>query len=473
MIAPLVLAALLAQAPADPCAPVKAAATRDPEGARAYLAVADEERAAGREEPAVMAYRAALQREPGLERARAALAQVCAARRAAAAAGRVEAAFTRGLERLRAGDCPGALPGLEEARTAGDTSAALLVGLCRFRQGEDEQAGQAFREAAAAPDTRAAAELYLGLLALRGGRPGEAAPLFRSATADPSLAPVARELARQARREGRVVVSLLAEGGWDSNVDLDPADGDGDGLAALTGLLSVSPWLERGPYLRGAASVQAQARRDEYDLIALGAAAGLPIGPPRRRLLLEYGYDDRRVGGEPYLSAHRVLADGRAALDDRWSGGAAYSLRGERYHGAAAADDSGLQHAAQLDVTAILDGYRLTVAGQAAWHGARTSSRAYRELGPLLALATPVTARLRGVVEVACTWRAYQARDDALEARRGDTYADAAGRLELDLTERWTTYVSVAARRAFSSVPDLRYARVVPGAGLSFTAGVP
>jgi tetratricopeptide (TPR) repeat protein len=470
VIVPLLAAALLA-APPDACAPVPPAALRDPAGAAAYLEVADDERAAGRADSAVLAYRAALERDPGLSRARTALAQLCAVSRG-------DAAFARGLARVRAGDCQGALPALEEARAAGDAAAALLVGLCRTRLGEDEAAAAALREAQAAPDTRAAAELYLGLLALRGGRPGEASPLFQSATADPALAPVARELARQARREGKVVVSLLGEVGWDSNVTLAPGGqlapaGAGDGLGSLTGLVTVAPWLDRGPYARAAITWEQQARRHAFDLLALSGAAGVPLGSDRRRLLLEYGYDLRRVGGQTYLSAHRLLVDGRAAVNGAWTVGAAYALRGERYLPADAADDSGLRHGAQLDVTATPGGWRLTAAGQGAWHGARVAARGYREAGPLLALATPASGRLRAVVELAYTWRDYAAVDPGFERRRRDAYLDVAGRLEVDLRDRWTAYLSLAGRRASSSVAELRYARVVPTAGLSFTAGLP
>jgi hypothetical protein len=483
VIAPLLTPALAAlaalaaqapqasQAPMDACAPVAPAAVRDPAAAEAYRAVGDDERAAGRLDSAALAYRAALEQDPSLAPARQALAGLCAGERR-------DDAFGRGLARVRAGDCRGALPALDEARAGGDPAASLLAGLCRYRLGEDEAATAALREAAVAPDTRAAAELYLGLLALRGGRPGEASPLFLSATADPALAPVARELARAARREGRVVVSILAEAGWDSNAELKPGGalapaGAADAVAGLTGLVTVAPWRERGPYVRAAAGWQTQPRHHDLDLLALGGAAGVPLGSARRRLLLEYGYDDRRVGGAPWLSAHRLLVEGRAALGEAWSAGAAWSLRGEHYRQAGAADDSGLRQAAQLDAAVDAGGWRLAAAAQGAWHGARAAARAYREAGPLLAVSTPAAGRLRALLEVAYTWREYQAADPGFERRRRDAYADAAARLELELRDRWTAYLSVAARRAGSNVAELRYGRMIATAGLAFTAGGP
>lgn len=472
MILPLLAAALVAQAspdPRDPCAPVPPGLA-DPEAAAAYEVVADEERTAGREDSAVAAYRAALERDPGREGARAALEELCLARRR-------DTAFTRGLERVQAGDCRGALPALDEARTAGDPSAALLAGVCRYQLGEDDAAAEALQEAVEDEETRASAELYLGLLALRGGRPGEASPLFRSATADPGLAPVARALAREARREGKVVLALLGEASWDSNVDVEPGgaiapDGSTDGLAGGTALVTVSPWRERGPYARGAVTLQEQARRDAYDLFATSVAAGLPFGPGARRLLLEYAWDLRRVGGEPYLSAHRLLAEGRAVLREGLAAGAAYALRGETFSGGESEDDSGLRHGLQLDLTAAIRRARLTAGWQGGWNGARVESRASAEHGPLLGLSAPLSPRARAVLELAFAWRVWRTRDPDLDVRRRDAYLDAAARLELDLADRWTAHLAVAGRRAFSNVPDLRYARLVPSAGLSYTAGL-
>jgi len=125
----------------------------------------------------------------------------------------------------------------------------------------------------------------------------------------------------------------------------------------------------------------------------------------------------------------------------------------------------------QLDATLIAAGWRLSAAAQGGWHGARDEARAYREAGPLLAVSTPPGSRLRAVFEVAYTWRAYLADDPGFERRRRDAYADAAARLELELHDRWTAYLSLAGRSASSTVADLRYGRVLSTAGVAFTAG--
>lgn len=469
MIASLLLTALLAQPAPDPCGQVPEA-VRDPASPAAYQSIGDEERAAGRREPAVAAYRAALARDPTNLRARNALGELCGAQAR-------DQALDRGLALFRAGRCPEALEPLSAARARGDRAAALLEGICRYRAGDDALAVDAFRQAEQDPENRAPAQLFLGLLALRRGRPAEAAPLLDSAAADPLLAPVAQGLSRDLQRRGTVVLSLLAEGGWDSNADL-AADssfaptGAGDGFVGGAAVVSVAPWGESGGYARAAATWRNQLRLSDQDLVGLGVAAGYQLGRARRHVLLEGGYDLRRLGGQPYLSAPRLQGEGRLDLGERWSAGAWYALRWENY-GAGQEDYSGLRQSGQADLTAELGGrLLLTAAWQGALDAARTAALAYGENGPLLAAALPVGGRARLVAGAAWTWRSYDAVDPDLGLRRADQYADLAGQLELDVAARWTVLLSVAGRRAYSNVPDFRYARLVSTLGLSWTAGV-
>lgn len=469
MIGPLLLTALLAQAAPDPCAPVPTLEP-DREAAAAYGAVADEERAAGREDSAAAAYRSALGHDPSNARARTALADLCAARR-----GRED--FTRGIELFRAGKCPEALEPLAAAHAQGNPAAALLEGICLYRAGQDERAATALRDAERDPASAAPARLFLGLLALRHGRPAEAAPLIDAAAADPMLSPVARGLSRDLQRLGRVVVSLLAEGGWDSNASLEPGSsisppGAGDGFAGGAAVVSAAPWGENGAYARAAASWRNQFRLGDLDLAGLGAAAGYQLGNERRHVLLEGGYDARWLGGKPYLLAPRLQVEGRLHLGRSWSAGGWYALRWESYR-AGQNDESGLRQTAQADVTTDLAGQvQLTLAWQGALDGARSAPLAFREHGPLAAATFPVGSRARVVAGAAWTWREYGATDPDLEVRRADRYADLGGAVELDLTARWTVHLSVAGRRAYSNVPDFRYARVVSTLGLSWTTGL-
>lgn len=469
MIGALLLTALLAQTVPDPCAPVPAL---DPDrvGAAAYQAIGDEERVAGRPESAAAAYRAALARDPSSGPARAGLDALCSARRR-------DEALARGLELFRAGKCSEALEPLGVAHAQGDRTAALLEGICLYRAGDDDRAAAALRDAEQDPGTSASARLFLGLLALRRGRPAEAAPLLDSAAADPLLAPVAQGLSRDLQRQGLVVLSVLAEGGWDSNADLTPGAslapaGAGDGFVGGAAVLSTAPWGDDGPYARAAAVWRDQFRENSLDLVGLGAAAGFQLGRARRHLLLECGYDNRRLGGKPYLSAPRLLGEARLGLGDKWSTGAWYALRRESFQ-AGLEDYSGWRHAAQADLTGLLARrVLLTAAWQAGADRVRTPL-SYREHGPVLAAALPVGARARLVFGAGWTWRSYNAADPDLGRRRADCYADLAGRAELDVATRWTVQLAVAGRRAYSNVPDFRYARLVSTLGLSWTLGIP
>jgi hypothetical protein len=470
VIAQLALSALLAQLAPGPCAPV-APLPPDPTGAAIYLDIAAEEQAAGRTDSAAAAYRTALALDPRNPRAAAPLAELCRAHRR-------EQSFAHGLALVRAGNCPAAIDPLEAARAQGDRSAALLVGICRYRTGQDGEASAALREAEADPDTQPSARLFLGLLALRRGRAAEASPLLAAAAADPLLAPVAGGLSREARRAGRLVLSALAEAGWDSNVDLAPGSslapsGAGDAFGRATGAATLSPWGERGPYARAALAWRGQAGQRDLDLLGGGAAAGIQLGQAQRSLLLEYAWDGRRLAGAPYLSAHRLLAEGRLALGQASSTGGSYALRSETYRGDAS-EFSGTVQTAQLDLTTLLGGRtRLTVAGVASLDRARQAALSYRELGPLLQATIPLGGRVRLTLEAACAFRRYDAVDPDLELRRSDAYLDGAARLEVDLGTWWTAQLAVAARRATSNLPELRYARLVPTLGLGWTYGVP
>ena len=173
---------------------------------------------------------------------------------------------------------------------------------------------------------------------MRHGRAAEASPLLAAAAADPLLAPVAGGLSRAARRAGRLVLSALAEAGWDSNVDLTPGSslapsGAGDGFGRATGAATLSPWGERGPYARAVLAWRGQAGQRDLDLLGGGGAAGIQLGQAQRSLLLEYAWDGRRLAGAPYLSAHRLLVEGRVALGQAATAGGSYALRSEAYRG--------------------------------------------------------------------------------------------------------------------------------------------
>ncbi len=468
MTVALLLAAAVTAATLDPCAPLEPSGAPDSATAMEYRSVGDAERAAGRRDSASAAYRAALSRDPGDAAARAGLAALCKGQR--------DSAFYRGLGLLRGGECAAALPTFEEARLSGDRAAALLEGICLYQLEDDARATALLREAETDAGGQDSARFFLGLIALRDGRADDAAALLDSSAADRRLAPFAQELSRAARRQGKLVLSFMAESGWDSNVDLTPdgppaSSSAADGTAEATAALSFAPLGESGPFARASASWREQLRLDEFDMHAVGASAGWQVGRGRRHALVEYGYDYRDLGGAPYLSAHRLLAEGRVDLAKTWSLGATYTARLESYL-STFSDYSGLRHIGEIDVTADL-GRQWTVS--AAWRGGRDGTRlssfSWWEQGPHLSVRKALAPRMRMGLEAAWTWRTYDAADVGSPVR-ADTYADASALLELDLAERFTLRLAATAREASSNRPDFRYTKIVPTVALAYTFGL-
>lgn len=467
MIQLLALAALLAAA--DPCAPVEPVTPPDPAAAAEYRAVGEAERSRGDRGTAAAAFRAAAALDPDDASSRDALRALCAA----GAAG--PEPFAEGLRLLDEGDLRGAAAAFRSAREreGGDPSAALLEGICRYDLGEDAEAARLLREAEQAPAHRPAARLYLGMLALREGAGRQAAALFDSAASSPSLARMASDLARLARREGKLVLSVLAESGWDSNVPLAASElpgGREDGAWALTAGALWRPRGAAGPYLRASGSLHQQLSLDAYDFGAVDGAAGWQARAGRLALLAEYDYGYRTLGGDPFLSSHRLLASaglplGRAVASILWF------TRFQDYSGGYQ-PFSGTLHRAEAKASLPV-GARATLA--LAYGGGRDLADAdylsYLEHGPRAELRLAVARRVRLAAEAAASFRAYDAVDPALGAARRETYLDGAALAEVDLTARLSVRAALQVRHAWSNVAALEYDKVVPTLGLSWTAG--
>src|SRR5438128_9681428 len=250
----------------DPCAPVGPAQKRDVAAAEAYLDVADQEQRGGALDTAAAAYRRALHADPQNARARAALAGLC--RRANAGE-----EFEEALRRMESGDRRGALALFERIRAAGpDPASALLEGICRYELQEDEEAVPLLRDAERDPALAPSAQLFLGLVSLRKGGGEEAARSFEAAAArDPAIAPAATSLLRLARREGRVVLSLLAGPSADSNVDLAPdgsptSGGSADSGGTIAAGVLLRPSGESGPFVSASGTYRKLARFTQFDL---------------------------------------------------------------------------------------------------------------------------------------------------------------------------------------------------------------
>lgn len=465
------LLALAARAGADPCAPPEPAGRPDPDAAEAYRAVGDSERAAGARDTAVQAYREALRRDPSNARALAAFRALCLPAEASDP-------FREGLRLMEAGEWREAAARFVESRAAGpDPSAALLEGICRQELGEDEAARRLLREAERDPTHRASARFFLGLAALRAGEGSQAASLFESAATNPGLQLAAVDLARLASQEGRLILSLLAEAGYDSNVDLTP-DRDsnpsmsGDGVGALTALVLARPFGPSGAFARGDFTYRDQARFNLYDLVGGGGAVGWDSGGWGDFLHLEYGYDYRELGGAPYLSAHRLLGGGGLTWG-RFSLAATYLARFESFLPAASEPYSGLRQQLEAAVAWQLGtASSFSMAFRLGRDDARRQVYSWNELGPRAELRLRLARDARLIVWAMAVWRDYQARDPVLGVIRSDAYLDGMALGEVDLGLRWTLRLSLFARKAFSNVPDFAYTRIAPVLGLAYTVGL-
>lgn len=468
MIAALSLVAL-ALAAVDPCAPVVAAAP-DPEVAAAYRAVAEAERARGNAETAAAADRAAAERDPRDEASRASLARACAD------AGRRADAFEEGVRRMDGGDLRGAIAAFARARAvAPDPSAALLEGICHHELGEEVEADALLAEAERAPAHRDEARFYRGLVALQAGRGDAAARLFDDAAANPSLERLARTLARTARQEGRVVVSLLAETGWDSNVNLAPSgdplvNRDADAAVALGAGILWRPLGASGPFLRGSGALHEQLTLGDYDFGSADGAAGWQLRRGRTFALAEYGYGYRTLGGAPFLGAHHLLASagtrrGRLGLEVTYLG------RLESYRGTWSGFSGTLQRGEARASWAIGDRARLAVGYGAGVDDTDDPVLSYVDHGPSAELLLLLSRRARLTLESGATFRRYARFDPALAARRDDLVLDAAALGELDLGPHLTARLGLLARQTRSNVAALEYGKVVPTVGLAWVMG--
>src|SRR6266478_5547767 len=92
--------------------------------------------------------------------------------------------------------------------------------------------------------------------------------------------------------------------------------------------------------------------------------------------------------------------------------------------------------------------------------------------GPRAFARFAATPRLWFVFDGGVLRRQYDNQDPAFAATRADTYLDGGAAAELDLADRWTGRFWVAARRAFSNLPDFAYTELSAGLTLTLMAGL-
>ena len=469
----MIAAMLLAVAGAiDPCAPVEPAQRRDTTAAEAYLEVAEKEQREGALDTAAAAYRSASRADPQNAKAHAGLLALCRH----AAEGNP---FGEALRRMESGDRRGAIALFGRIRAAGPNPAsALLQGICHYELQEDEEAVPLFREAERDPSLAPSAQLFLGLISLRQGGGEAAERSFEAAAArDPALAPTATSLLRLARREGRVVFSLVAGPSGDSNVDLAPdgsptAGGSADSAGTVAAGLLLRPSGESGPFVSASGTYRKLARFTQFDLGVVEAGAGWQLGHEPRHVLVGYAYDFMALGGDGYLSAHRLQAEGRWTFQ-QLSLAASYAARFESFLTGAAAPYSGIRQLGELSGEwRFGGGSAFGLAYALTRDRTDDATLKYLEHGPRAFARFATTPRLRFVFDAGLMRRQYDNLDPALAATRGDTYLDGGAAAELDLADRWTGRFWLTARRAFSNVRDFAYTELSAGLTLTLVTGL-
>ena len=282
-------------------------------------------------------------------------------------------------------------------------------------------------------------------------------------------------LARFARRDGRLVLSLLAESGWDSNVTLTPNGTPNgppatDGVYALSGSVLFRPVGNEGPYVRLGGFLQNQLQLGAYDFDGFDAAGGWQFGRADWGVILEYDYGAREFGGAPYLSAHRLLGSGWLR-SGRVLLGASYLVRFETYASAWSPFSGVLQRAEVRASLLTSRAVRLGLAYAGGRDAANENVLSFLEHGPRAELRIAVGRALLGA-DAAVTWRGYDAYDASLVAQRADTYLDAVAFAEWDLDGRLSLRFSVLGRRALSNVSAFQYDKLLPTIGIGYTLGL-
>ncbi len=467
----------------DPCAPVALAARPDPEAAALYRKTGDEERAASGVETATVAYRAAAALDPGDAASRHALQALCVQ------AGTRADPFQDGLRQMEAGEWRAAAASFGQARrSSGDPSAALLEGICDYQLGDDVAAEPPLRLAEARPEHRDLARFYLGLVALRAGAAQRASALFAQASANPALGALAADLSRLARQDSRLVLTFLAETGYDSNVTLAPGGAttpvggtggmmgggtmNGAGLYGFGAAALFRPSGPSGPYLRGNGFLRQQLQLRAYDVGGVEAAAGWQLERGDSGLLAEYAYAFRTFGGAPYLSAHRLSGAGWLTAGGlTWS--ARYAGQLEDYRASTLGGFSGVLHHAELRAALpVGTGGWVAVAYGGSRDEAKLGITSYTEHGPRLDLRLLLSARLRLGAAVGVTFRAYDAYDSVISVTRSDRYLDGSVLAEYEVAPGWTARCSLDGRKAFSNAAAFEYYKLVPMIGIAWQLGL-
>ena len=290
-------------------------------------------------------------------------------------------------------------------------------GICHYELGEDA-------EATRAPSRGG------GIRASSRGSPvlsrPRRAPGGRRAGGDDALRVCARERRARARRDRpraarssgrarrrlaarRVRVGLEREPRADREPSLAP---ESDGVLRSPGASS-SVRKGRGPYLRASGLLHQPLSSAPTTSRALDVAAGWQLRGRGRQLVAEYDFGSRTFGGEPYVTAHRLLASGwlragRVAL------GGTYLARFESYATEWSPFDGVFQRAEVRAAATPRPELRVALAYGVARDHADGAVLSYTEHGPRAELGSPPGANWRLGLDAALSLRDYDEFDPSL-----------------------------------------------------------
>jgi len=214
------------------------------------------------------------------------------------------------------------------------------------------------------------------------------------------------------------------------------------------------------------------ARFTQFDLGVLEAGAGWQLGREPRHVLVGYAYDFMSLGGDGYLSAHRLQAEGRWTFQ-QLSLAASYAVRFESFLTGAAAPYSGIRQLGELSGEwRSAGGSAFGLAYALTRDRTDDATLKYLEQGPRAFARFAATPRLRFVLDGGLLRRQYANQDPAFASTRADSYLDGGAAAEMDLADRWTARFWLAARRAFSNLPDFEYTQLSAGLTLTLVAGL-
>jgi Tfp pilus assembly protein PilF len=449
----LIASNVLAEEPSRRCALPPQADPLDPAAAQAYLAVAQEELASGETQSALDALRKALQHAPGDEALRTQFQTLCAQVPS-------PVTFDEGMRLYQEGEYGRAATVFAQARARSPSAElSMMEGICRYELRDDEAARRLLRQALGSPDTADSARLFLGLLALRRGDGTSAAANFNvvSDRTDSPLRTEALSLLRIARQSGRLVLTVLAQGGYDSNSDLLP-DGasslpvtSGSPAVDVSVAMLIRPEGESGPYARVIGTLRKDLLPATFEQASVLAGAGWQQGPNARHIAASYDFELNESGGELFFLSHRLGLMGRYS-EGALGVGLGASSRWVSYRLPGFEPWSALRLEPLVEGRVRLGRHLVRLSARYTRALARESAYSFHAPGVELAGILDFTP-LRFLLEPMFETRSYDAVDPNLGVARAETTVGATAGIEWDLGDRWTAQAAFSLRHTLANAP--------------------